>query len=212
MIAFHWLWRSQNTRDVGHGFGVPVVHHHQQPLASQRAHHVVQQQQRAVIRPVRVVEHDDPRSSRGDLAQQPGHRVEQPKPVLARAAATPIGAWSVEHVGCQPPEVGGHPEPVGDRGDVDAGGHRAQHLPPRPVRGRAARLRRRPPCRRHAPRCRQPGQLLRHPGLADPRLTPAQHDAWIGCECRLEVLHERGQLPFATNQLGAHQRPRSSAT
>jgi hypothetical protein len=108
--------------DVGHGFGVPVVHHDQQPLASQRAHHVVQQQQRAVIRPVRVVEHNDPRRARGDLAQQPGDRIEQPKPVLAGAAAT-VAAGSVEHVGCQPREVGGQPELVGDLDDIDVGGH-----------------------------------------------------------------------------------------
>ena len=33
----------------------------------------------------------------------------------------------------------------------------------------------------------------------------------ICSESRLEVLHERGQLPFATNQLSAHQLPRCSA-
>ena len=198
---------KSRDEDVVHVFGVPVVHHHQQPLASQRAHHVVQQQQRAVIRSVRVVEHDDPRCARGDVTQQPGHRIEQPKPVLARAVATPITTWSVEYLGCEPHEVGDYAELVGDRDDVDAGRHRAQHLLPRPVRRRAARLRRRPPRHRHAPCRGQPGQLLRHARLADPRLAPAQHDARMCGESRLKVLHERGQLPIATNQFGAHQRP-----
>lgn len=33
---------KSRDEDVGHVFGVPVVHHHQQPLASQCAHHGVQ--------------------------------------------------------------------------------------------------------------------------------------------------------------------------
>ena len=182
----HRLPSKSRDEDVGHVFGVSMVHHHQQPLASQRAYHVVQLQQRAVIRLVCVVEHDNNSRNRSSLEPLPlrsrlgasntsgaSRTRSEVSPSLSAIVTTSTLADTPRST-CRHGQYGGAPL------DSVAGPHAAGTplVAASSVSSSAIRV-------------------LPIPG--SPRRSTTR-----GCAARADsrCSTERGQLPFATNQLG----------
>jgi hypothetical protein len=148
---------------------------------------VAQHEQRRLVGAVHVVEDDQQRRVRGG-AQGLDHVVEQPEPLLGRlpAAVASAGAGALG-----PAERVVAPE-------------RAQHLPPRPVGGRALDLGAAAPRHGHALRPRLRGQLLGQAGLADPGLACAQRQPPATVAGGGQPARQRLQLPAAPDQVRVH--------
>jgi len=85
-------------------------------------------------------------------------------------------------------------------------GRLIQHQLPQAVRRHAVPVRRSGPGHRHAPRSGRRGDLLRQPGLPDPRLTRARHQAAAARQGIIQQQHDASQLAVT-----AHHRPRDPA-
>ncbi len=81
-----------------------------------------------------------------------------------------------------------------------------QHQLPQAVRRHAVPVSRSGPGHRHTPRSGRRGDLLRQPGLPDPRLTRAQHQAADARQGIIQQQHDASQLTVT-----AHHRPRDPA-
>jgi len=133
-----------------------------------------------LIRPVHIVQDQQHRPAGRRREQLPGRVVKQRESLRRLPQLAPVGAMSAE------------------------GLRRRQRLPPQPER-RSTTVIRRPRPRPHHVRAvtrrGHPRQLRRQAGLADPRLTTAQHQSGLPFDCRREPAAQVRQLPAPTDEL-----------
>jgi hypothetical protein len=192
--------------------GVPVDahHHHQQPGTLQLPAREPQQGQRRRVGPVQIVQHQQQRPAGRRRPQEPGEAVEQPEAGRLRLdrrrrrqvrQARADGRHDLGDVG----GAGAHLLAQRRRvGGLDVG---ADHLDPRPERGRALPLPAAAPQHQGTTRSRLGRQLLGQPGLADAGLAGHQHHPAPAGKGGVQVGGERGQLGLAADERGRHRGP-----
>nr|WP_246086001.1 hypothetical protein [Pseudonocardia hydrocarbonoxydans] len=149
---------------------------HQHRQRRDPADEEAQQVQRERVGAVQVVEDDEQRPVRGGRGQRTGDLLEQ------------LGAAGV-----------GVALPGAGRG-ARVGAERAQHLRPRPQRGRRGLVGTPAPGHPDAERAGGRGRLLGQPGLADPGLAAEQHHRPAAARRRRQSRHQRRELRAAADE------------
>ena len=183
------------------GRRLPVGRQHQDGRPSQLAHDIGEQDRRRLVRPLQIIEHQQQPARPGRLRQPPANLREHREPL----GAAGIGAISQRRAFGVTEDA----RPQARAGRVIIGGPDGgliQHQPPQAVRRQAVPVGRPGPRHRHAPRRGRRGGLLRQPGLPDPRLARAQHQAAATRQGIIQQQHDPSQLAVT-----AHHRPSGPA-
>jgi len=193
--------QQQPGARVTRGRRLPVGRQHQDERPSQLAHDICQQDRRRLVRPLQIIEHQQQPARPGRLRQPPAN---------LREHREPLGAAGIGAIGQRRSfGVTKDTRPQARTKRVITGGPDdglIQHQLPQAVRWQAVPVGRPGPHHRHAPRGGQRGGLLRQPGLPDPRLTRAQHQAAATRQDIIQQQHDPSQLAVT-----AHHRPRGPA-
>ncbi len=181
--------RHRRAGQLGQRGAEPVVavdmdlaarHRQQQARVRQQRREVLDQQEGRLVGPLEVLDDDHRGLALGPAQQEAADGVEQAEAgavVVGQQGLGPAGAAEHRHQAGQQTGVARF---AGVAGVVEVGGglvgRAAQHLQPRPERGRPARLRRPAPQHRNAPAGAVAGGLLQQAALADAGLAGHQRD------------------------------------
>lgn len=165
----------------------------------------LEQAHRGHVKTVDVVEHEHERAGAGELVEQRGDPIEQTEPQLLGLAANTILFSGLIGGGQKLGEFGSRRH-VGSLGGKLPSAV-TQQLHPRPVRGCRDVVGARTPRHNGARRLREARELLSKTGLADPRLSRAQHQPTVPAQAFGQRVLEDAELGVAADERpSAHRR------
>ena len=203
--------REHIREPAPHRVGIAIGRDHQQPHPIELPGEELQEQKRGRIRDVHVVEHCDERGVDGREATQADDR-------FVEAEARRVGSKScVRSFGGQHRHdlgevVGRRAQALAQLGRADAIDERREHLGPRPVGRRTARLPATAPTDLRARRSSPIGQLRGETRLADARVTGDEEETPAARPCVAESSVERRVLCLPSHEgIGPHAGESGSA-